>query len=103
MGKRGIKPSFIGVACPNESCRDYGKIGKGNVVGNGTYQTQNGLVHKYICQTCSVNLSSRSNTIFFDLKTGKETIIQALKMILNGMGLRKTAEIMGVKPDTVRR
>jgi len=24
-------------------------------------------------------------------------------MILNGMGLLKTAEIMGVKPDTVRR
>jgi len=24
-------------------------------------------------------------------------------MILKGMGLRKTAEIMGVKPDTVRR
>jgi len=101
MSKRGSKLSFIGVACPNESCKDYGKIGKGNVVGNGTYQPQNCLFHKYICRTCSVNFSSRSNTIF--LKTCEETIIQALKMILKGMGLLKTAEIMGVKPDTVRR
>jgi len=28
MGKRGSKPSFIDIACPNESCRDYGKIRK---------------------------------------------------------------------------
>jgi hypothetical protein len=31
MGKRGPKPSFINVACPNKDCKDYGKIEKGNV------------------------------------------------------------------------
>jgi hypothetical protein len=38
MGKRGAKPKFTDVACHNESCRDHLVIGKGSVVGNGTYQ-----------------------------------------------------------------
>ena len=29
MGKRGPKPKFTNVACPNESCRDHLVIGKG--------------------------------------------------------------------------
>lgn len=36
MGKRGPKPQFTDVACPNDSCKFYGPKGKGNVVGNGT-------------------------------------------------------------------
>jgi hypothetical protein len=35
MGKRGPKPGFVNVACSNKECKDYGKIKKGNVVGNG--------------------------------------------------------------------
>jgi len=35
MGKRGPKPSFVDVPCPNKDCEDYGKINNENVVGNG--------------------------------------------------------------------
>jgi hypothetical protein len=37
MGKRGPKPQFTDVVCPNKDCKLYGVIGQGNVVGNGTY------------------------------------------------------------------
>jgi len=40
MGKRGPKSKFTDVACPNKNCKLHGISGKGNVVGNGTYQTK---------------------------------------------------------------
>ncbi|MDR2830394.1 MAG: hypothetical protein LBB45_05070 [Methanobrevibacter sp.] len=43
-GKRGPKPSFVNVTCPNKDCKDHGKIEKGNVVGNGTYKNKNGTL-----------------------------------------------------------
>jgi transposase-like protein len=103
MGVRGPKPGFVDVACPNKSCADYGKTENGNIMGNGTYQTKNGPVHKFICRTCSKSFTSHSNTILHDLRTNEETVFLALKMILKGMSLRSTAEVLGVKLDTVRR
>jgi len=103
MGKRGPKPSFVDVPCPNKDCDDYGKIDNENVIGNGTYKTKNGPVHKFICRTCSKSFTSRANTILHDLKTDEKTVFLALKMILKGMNLRSTAEILEVKLDTVRR
>ena len=74
MGKRGPKPGFVDVSCPNKDCGDYGKVENDNVVGNGTYPTKNGDVHKYICKTCSKNFTSRANTILHDLRTDEETV-----------------------------
>jgi len=56
----------VGAACPKKSCEDYGMTGKGNIAGNGTYQTKNGVVHKFICRTCSKSFTSNSNTILHD-------------------------------------
>jgi hypothetical protein len=36
MGKRGPKPRFLDVACPNEKCTLFGVAGKGNVTVYGT-------------------------------------------------------------------
>jgi transposase-like protein len=52
MGKRGAKPQFIDIFCPNSDCKLYGISGKGNIVGNGTYQIKNKRVRKYICREC---------------------------------------------------
>ena len=85
MGERGPKPKFVDVACLNISCRDYGKAGFGNIVGNGTYQTRSGTVRKYICRTCSKSFCSRSNTVFYDLRTKDKNVLIALKLVLKGM------------------
>jgi len=103
MGCRGPKPSFVDVVCPNKTCADYGKTGKGNIVANGTYKSRGGRVRKYICRRCSKSFTSASNTIFYDLKTDEKTIIMGLKMILKGMSLRGVADVLDVKLDTVRR
>lgn len=39
---------------------------------------------------------------FFDLRTEDKTVLIALKLVLKGMSLRGTADVLGVKLDTVR-
>lgn len=102
MGARGPKPKFEGVACPNRTCQMYGRLGMGNVVGNGTYRTGSGSVRKFLCRTCGRTFSERSNTAFFDLRSDERDMMRALKMVLKGLSIRATAEIMEVHLDTVR-
>jgi len=102
MGERGPKPKFMDKSCPNKDCQDYGKAGRGNVVGNGTYKTKSGVVRKYVCKTCSMSFCDRTNTVFYDLRTEDEKVLIALKLVLKGMSLRGISEVLGVKLDTVR-
>jgi hypothetical protein len=41
--------------------------------------------------------------VFFGLKTPQETVYRALACVAEGMGLRATARVLGVKPDDVLR
>lgn len=101
MGKRGPKPMFSDVACPNEECKQYGLTGQGNIVGNGTYETKSGRVRKYICRTCGGIFCDRSNTMFYDLRTSEEKVVLALKLIVKGLSQRSTAEVLEVCPKSV--
>lgn len=102
MGARGPKSKFINEACPNKECGRYGQIGKGNIAGNGTYQTRNGRVRKYVCRSCDTTFCDRKNTAFFNFKTKDEKVMLALKMIVKGMSMRGVAEVLEIKLDTVR-
>lgn len=102
MGDRGPKQTFVDKACPNESCRDYGKARIWNIVGNGTYRTKSGTVRKYICRKCSKSFCDRTNTAFYDIRTEDEKVIISLKLVLKGMSLRGIADVLDVKLDTVR-
>ena len=103
MGRRGPKPGFDDVACPNEDCDLYGIAGKENVIGNDTYNTKSGRVQKYVCRTCGRVFCSRTNTAFYDLRTEEEKILLALKLVLKGMSLRSIAEVLEVSAGTVSR
>jgi transposase-like protein len=102
MGKRGPKPKFTDVACPNEQCSQFGIAGEGNVIVYGTYQINSGKIRKYICHTCGTRFCDRTNTAFYDLRTNDEKVQQALKMAMRGMSVIGIAEILEVKPSTVR-
>jgi transposase-like protein len=103
MGARGPKSKFIDEACPNKDCGMHGQVGKGNIAGNGTYQTRNGRVRKYVCRSCGTTFCGRKNTAFFDFKTKDEKVLLALKMIIKGMSMRAVAEVLETKLDTVRK
>ena len=102
MGKRGPKPKFIEQACPNKTCKLCGQTRKGNVIGNGTYRTKSGPVRKFKCKDCGTSFCARKNTAFFDLRSNNEKMLLALKMIVKGMSLRATAQVLDVHLDTVR-
>lgn len=105
MAKRGRKPKYElkNEACPNAKCARYGETGKGNIVSNGTYPTkEGGLGRRFLCRECGESFCSRAGTIFYDLRSPEEKVLMALKLLVKGMPLRGVAEVLEVKPDTVR-
>ncbi len=89
--------------CPNQACSLYGKKGKGNIILNGTYKRKAGLTSKrFICKECGKSFCSRSNTLFYDLRSPEDKVLIALKLLVKGMPLRGVAEVLKVKLDTVR-
>ena len=103
MGKRGPKPKFVDVACSNDKCNRFGVKGQGNIIGNGTYPTKSGRIRKYICTSCRTIFCERTNTVFYDLRTEEDTVLLALKMLLNGMSLRSIARILELSLNTILR
>jgi transposase-like protein len=102
MGLRGPKSRFIDTACPNEQCRNYNKPGIGTIVSNGTYSTQSGKVHKFICHECGGVFCERQGTAFYDIRSPEEKVMLALKLVLKGMSLRAVSNVVEAKLDTVR-
>lgn len=104
MGKRGPKPKFNDVACPNAKCSCYGVAGKGNVTSNGTSKIKSGgQVRKFICSACGLVFCSRKNTVFYGLRTSPEKITLALDLSTKGLSVNKIAEVVKVCPVTVRK
>ena len=101
MGKRGPKPKFTDVACPNKSCRDHLVAGKDNVIGNGTYQLEGKRIRRYLCRSCGGAFCDRTNTFYYGLRTAEDTINLALKMSIKGMSIEGIAEVLEVQPVTV--
>jgi len=101
MGKRGPKPKFAHVVCPNKECKFHGIPGQGKIVGNGTYQTKNGGVRKYICRECGKVFCERTNTFFYNLRKEEFIIQLALKMAMKGMSVEAIADVLEVQPVTV--
>ena len=104
MAKRGRKPTVdLGeVACPNRRCARYGQTGQGNVVANGTYQTQSGPARRLRCRACGAAFCSRTGSVFYDLRTHEEKVLLAFKLLVKGLPLRGVADVLGTKLDTVR-
>jgi len=101
MGKRGPKPKVTDIDCPNESCLDHNIIGKGNVVGNGTYQLYGKRIRRYLCRSCGKAFCDRTNTFYYGLHTNEEKVDLALKMSIRGMSIEGIADVLEVQPVTV--
>jgi transposase-like protein len=101
MGKRGPKPKFTDISCPNNTCRDHFVIGKGNVVGNGTYRLIDKRIRRYLCHSCGSGFCDRTDTVYYGLHKSEDTFELALKMSIKGMSTEAIADVLGVQPVTV--
>ena len=97
MDKKGMLAQG-GTYCPNKGCSQYGKVGHGNLIRYGkSRQGRQG----YQCKVCKRVFNERVGTVFYRKRTATKDIMESLAMLAEGMGIRATARVKGVKHDTV--
>lgn len=89
------------VACTNPTCPDQGVKGRGNVILRRTYGPD--AIRFLNCRTCKTQFSERRGTPLFDLRLPKAKIIDVVKHLAEGVGVRRTARLTGVSRDSVGR
>jgi len=92
---------FSDFFCPNESCGNHGKKGRGNIVLLDTYGKDRRKLLK--CKTCNARFSERHSTFFFGLHTKEPKIKEVISYLLEGMSFREAAVAADLDKDTVQR
>lgn len=93
------KARKLDVACPNQSCRDFGKVGLRNIIRFG--RQPNGT-QKYKCNMCNRSFTRTVNTPFFHKHLPKKEIIQICKMLAEKTPFRGIARQTEHHLDTIR-
>jgi transposase-like protein len=97
MGKGGMLAQ-AGTFCPNKGCSQYGKVGAGNILKYG--KSPQGR-QRYQCRVCKKVFNERVGTLFYGKRTAVKDIVESLAMVAEGMGIRATARVKGIKHDTL--
>jgi LacI family transcriptional regulator len=88
--------------CPNPNRTDHGKRDHGNRTVTMRYGPNK--AHRLLrCSTCPARFSERKGTPLFDARLPPDTAVSVLGHVAEGVGTRKTAQLVGVHPHTVTR
>ena len=85
--------------CQNSPCEQYGKWGGENL----TVTDRSRRYHTLRCRACKARFSERKGTVFYDSRLPQEKVVSILAHVSEGVGMRKTGRLMGVKDETVIR
>lgn len=85
--------------CPNESCAYYGWVGLGNIRANG-HPHRSGW-RQLECVVCHTYFMETINTIFYRKRAPAKLIWQVLTALAEGLGIRATARVFDLDPNTV--
>ena len=88
--------------CQNPSCPDVGVRGNGNLRWHG-YSGHKRLIRGLFCRTCKKYFSERKGTVLEHSRLQEGTAISVLEHMREGCGVRSTARLVGVCPNTVIR
>jgi transposase-like protein len=91
---------FSWQVCHNEKCPLYMQKDKGNIKLHA-HVGINKDIHEIKCARCGTFFSEHKGTPFFGLKTPHDKVMQALKALVEGNGIRATERITGLHRDTV--
>ena len=86
--------------CPNQECRLRGQRNRGNIRVNG-WSGRGRRNRQLICRECGKTFSENYGTPFYGLMTDRETVVRALKMVVERGSMRGAARAMEVDKDTV--
>jgi transposase-like protein len=87
--------------CLNTDCPDHGKRDHGNLTVPARYGPNKTRVLR--CSTCKTRFSERKGTPLYGTRLSAEKVISVLHHVVEGIGTRKTARLVGVNKDTVTR
>src|SRR5262245_44077253 len=93
---------LAGFCCQNSDCPDFGRRGAGNLTVTGRLGKHRQYRLLY-CRTCQARFSERKGTPLYRAHLPEETVLSILNHITEGCGVRKTARLVQVHPDTVSR
>jgi IS1 family transposase/transposase-like protein len=88
--------------CQNSRCPDFGRRDAGNLTVTGRL----GKARQYrllYCRSCRARFSERKGTPLYRAHLPEDKVTSILEHIREGCGVRKTARLVKVHPDTVSR
>jgi transposase-like protein len=87
--------------CQNPDCPEYGRRDAGNLSVCGHFGKHD---HRLLyCNACKARFSEFKGTALFNTKLPHQTALAILEHLAEGCGVRQTARLVGVSPDTVTR
>jgi IS1 family transposase len=85
--------------CPHVGCRYRGWLGLGNLRANG--HPGGGPWRQFHCTACEGYFLETHGTIFHGKQAAVELIVRILACLAEGLGIRATARVFEVAPNTV--
>ena len=85
--------------CPNPDCRYRGWVGWGNIRANG--HPNGGRWRQLLCIVCRGYFLETLGTIFHGKRVAPELMVQVIACWAEGLGIRGTARVFEVDPNTV--
>jgi len=85
--------------CPNPDCRYRGWAGWGNIRANG--HPNGGRWRQLLCIVCRGYFLETLGTIFHGKHASVELIVRVIACLAEGLGIRSTARVFEVDPNTV--
>jgi hypothetical protein len=85
--------------CPHAGCAYRGWLGLGNLCANG--HPSGGPWRQLYCRSCKGYFLETHGTIFHGKRVAVELIVRVLACLAEGLGIRATARVFEVDPNTV--
>ena len=85
--------------CPHTDCDDRGWLGLNNLRANG--HPSGGPWRQFHCTACDGYFPEHHGTIFHGKQAAVELIVRVLACLAEGLGIRATARVFEVDPNTV--
>jgi len=85
--------------CPHGGCRYRGWLGRGNLRANG--HPNGGPWRQFQCTACEGYFPEHHGTLFHGKQVAVERMVHVLACLAEGLGIRATARVFEVAPNTV--
>ena len=85
--------------CPHSGCDYRGWLGLGNLRANG--HPSGGPWRQFQCTSCEGYFPEHHGTIFHGKQVAVELMVRVLACLAEGLGIRATARVFEVAPNTV--